>query len=60
MSTQNTQFIIQMKASERYEQMIVQTQIKYAPMTRTDAMKRLMEEGAKTLLKGVTLPKEAK
>ena len=56
----STQYTIQMKASERYEQMVVQTQIRYAPINRTEAIKKLMDEGAKSLLKGIKLPEENK
>lgn len=42
--------------SPRYEQMIHRMQIRYAPITKTDAVKKLLDAGAKSLLKGETFP----
>lgn len=47
---------IGMEATPRYEEMIILMQKKYAPITRTAAIRKLMDEGAKVLLKGSKLP----
>lgn len=47
---------IGMQATPRYEAMILALQKMHPPMTRTEALKMLMDEGAKKILKGTDLP----
>ena len=47
---------IGMQGTPRYEAMILMLQQKRPPMTRTEALKLLMDEGAKRILKGCDLP----
>ena len=49
---------IGMKGTPRYEAMIIMLQKKRPPMTRTEALKLLMNEGAKSILKDCTFPEE--